>query len=162
VVVLKVVLQVKKFSGELQDLGISQCDVDEVFVDVIMCRLVNISWHFRQAFAGLAVEYAVPWRWGQHASLKVSNSLPVSTAEHCRAEFSSGRILVSHSLFIMGLYFVFLQIHDIIERIKVHHLDPSVDRSIRIVCWIVPPYFKELHCLCKGKKNTNEILEHYF
>jgi len=114
------------------------------------------------SFAGLAVEYAIPWRWRQHASLKVSNSLPVSTAEHCRAEFSSGRILVSHSLFFMGLYFVFLQIHGIIQRIKVHHLDLSVVRSIRIVCQIVPPYFKELHCLCKGKKNTNEILEHYF
>ena len=28
--------------------------------------------------------------------------------------------------------------------------------------WVVPPDFKDLRCLCKGKKNTNEILEHYF
>jgi len=85
------------------------------------------------SFSGLAVEYAIPWRCSQHASLKGSKSLPAITVEHCRTEFSSGRILVSHSLFFMGLYFVFLQIHGVIQRIKAHHLDPSVDRSIRIV-----------------------------
>lgn len=57
---------------------------------------------------------------------------------------------------------MFSQIHGIVQGIKVHHLDLSVDRSIRIVCRIVPPYFKELHCSCKGKKNTKEIIEHYF
>lgn len=85
------------------------------------------------SFSGLAVEYAIPRRWSQHGSLKVSKSLSVITVEHCRTEFSSGRILVSHSLFFTGLYFVFLQIHVVIKRIKVHHSDPSVVRSIRIV-----------------------------
>jgi len=27
---------------------------------------------------------------------------------------------------------------------------------------VVPPDFKELRYLCKGKKNANEVLEHYF
>ena len=39
----------------------------------------------------------------------------------------------THRSLFAGLYFVVLQMHRVSPRIKIRHLDPSVDESIRIV-----------------------------
>jgi hypothetical protein len=70
---------------------------------------------------------------------------------------------------------VVLQMHGVSPRIKVHHLDPSVDGSIRIVQQFEQVFqlyhmmlkvLKETkrqllsQCFCKETKNTERVLQH--
>lgn len=68
-----------------------------------------------------------------------------------------------------------LQMHGVSPRIKIHHLDPSVDGSIRIVQQfeqvfqpnhIMLKVLKEIkrhllsQCFCKERKDTKRLLQH--
>lgn len=79
----------------------------------------------------------------------------------------------THRSLFAGLYFVVLQMHEVSPRIKVHHLNPLVDGSIRIVQQfeqVFQPYhivlkiLKEIkrHLLSqffsKERKNTNSTV----
>jgi hypothetical protein len=78
----------------------------------------------------------------------------------------------SHPSLFAGSYSVVAQICGITSRIKIHNLDPSVDRSIRIA-WQFKQVFKPYHmmlkelnetkkqqflseCCCKEKKNVKK------